>query len=295
MKRPGGQQRRQQEAGVVRGGAPATALRAAIRELHLRRSSGDLNEKSFQRRLVDKTLDLYRAVVAGHLAEGGEAEQAAAGSAVPASERFLAEHHVVHGHLRLSQSVLREPEQEAVSLFATDCRLLELRSLLAPDRPSTCDERDETTIRALPYAGIRLLRPCREVRKGEILAGLLICGGALLLHPLLQVTGTLMVVLGALGVAHGLLLPTSWVEIEAAPGAVRRLAGRSAVTAERDDTPLQESALPQDSGPPMRVFGLRRKSARILIATVGRQMRAADHQTAGASLADATGQVAAAG
>jgi len=148
-------------------------------------------------------LDLCRAVVAERL---------------ETDERVDLEHHAVLGHLRLTQSVMREPEQEAVSLFLTDRRLVRIRSRLLPDRPFSCDERDRTRLDEVPVRAIGGLKVERSPRLGEAAAGAAIVAGALLLGPVLAVTGPILAAVGLAGVAHGLLLPTRTLRVLTADG-----------------------------------------------------------------------------
>ncbi|MFH1177431.1 MAG: hypothetical protein V1750_08495 [Acidobacteriota bacterium] len=174
-------------------------LRGEIRDLHARRERGDIPEKKFERAVAERTLELCRAVVKGRLG---------------ASETVLAEHHVVHAHLRLSQSILKEPEQRTTSFWLTPIRLIRLSSRLIPGQPTSCDERDGTTLDEVSLATITRLRKRNQIRFGEIAAGAVICALALLGRAWLSVTGPLLAVLGVLGILHGLLLPTRWWEIE---------------------------------------------------------------------------------
>ncbi len=198
-------------------------LRASIRDLYSRRDSGEVHGRRFEREVAERTVELYSTVIGERLLK---------------DEAILAEHHVIHSHLRLSQSILRDPDQIAVSLFGTDRRLLRIRSVIAPGRPVTCDERDQTVIDVVPYSTIRGLRVRREIRTGEITAGAVICALALLFRSSLRITGTLLVALGVLGVLHGLLLPARWIEIQ---------------------------TVGEEDAEPVRVHGLRRGSARRLI------------------------------
>jgi hypothetical protein len=198
-------------------------LRAELRRLVVGRQRGDIPERGFERTFVEKTLDLYRAVIRDRLAK---------------DEAIRIEHHVVHAHLRLSQSVLREPEQHAVSLFLTARRLLRLRSVVSPGRAPTCDEGDGTVIDEVSLDRIDRLKVHREVRWGEAAAGVVIAMVAWLGRPLLAATGPILLALGALGILHALLLPTRWCEV---------------VT-------YGEAA-----GEPWRIFALSRKSGRALV------------------------------
>ena len=208
------------------------ALRAEIRELVRRHARGDIREKAFQSALAERTVELYRAFVQGLASEG---------------ETILHEHHVVFSHTKLTQSMLKEPEQQAVSLFATDQRIFRLRSTLMPDRPVTCDEQDNTVVDSVLYERIQSLEVQRKVRPGEIGAGLGILGVAVLFQTWLSVTGPLLMLLGALGILHGLLLPTRWIEVRTG-----------------DPAPAE----------PIRIHGLRKKSGRRLVQFLKEKVRA---------------------
>ena len=138
---------------------------------------------------------------------------------------------------------MREPDQEAISLFATDRRLIRVRSLLSGDRPPTCDERDGTVIDELPLDAIEGLVVRRRVRWGEAAAGSVIVAFALLFKSWLLITGTLLAVVGGLGVLHALLVPTRWIEVRA---------------------PARPAPVP------WRILAARKKSARDLCATLTR-------------------------
>jgi hypothetical protein len=174
------------------------ALRREIKGLYPKRAKGDLTEKAFQRDLAARTVDLYRKIIEGRLTQG---------------ETVEVEHHVVQAHMKLTQSVLRESEQEAVSLFATGTRLFRLKSTLMPNRPPTADAEDNTTVDEVPYDGIESLKLRRQVRLGEMAVGAGMCCIALLFSSWLSITGPFLILLGVLGMLHALLLPTRWVEV----------------------------------------------------------------------------------
>ena len=173
-------------------------LRAKIRGLYPKRERGDLTEKTFQRELIERTLDLYRALLKPRMVKG---------------ESIVKEHHVVRAHLKLAQSVLREPEQETISIFTTDRRLFRIQSVLLPNRPPTADEEDKTVIEEIPLNKIRSLTPRRQIRWGETGVGAVMGVLALLFAPWLSFTGPFLIGLGSAGILHGLLLPTRWIEI----------------------------------------------------------------------------------
>lgn len=176
-----------------------TALRAELRRLVEKQARGDIGRRDFDRQLAEGGVALVRALVSERLGDG---------------ERIVAEHHAVLGHLRLASSVLAEPEQEAISLFLTDRRLLRMRCRILPGRPPTGDDRDGTVIDEVPLAAITSLVTRRRVRIGEVAAGAVITALALVFKPWLLITGTLLAGLGVAGMLHGLLLPTRWVEIQ---------------------------------------------------------------------------------
>jgi hypothetical protein len=208
--------------------ATADDLRRELRDLLDRRGRGDVREKDFQRRQADLSVLLARAVVSERL---------------PVDEPVLAEHHLVHSHFKLTESLLAEPEQATVSLFATERRVLRMRGAVRPGRAVTCDAADGTLVDELAYARIRGLAPCGQWRWGEALVGTAVVLLAVLFGDLLAVTGRLLVLLGAAGALHALLLPTRWIEI---------------VT--RDQPP----------DPPFAIHGIRRKSAKVLLGVLRR-------------------------
>lgn len=175
-----------------------SSLKAELRELHEKGLTGEIPRRKLEGTVAEKTVALYRAAVLSRL-DGGE--------------RIVAEHHAVLGHLHLAESVLREPDQEAISLFSTDRRLIRVRSLVSNERPVSLSEEDGTVIDELPLEFIEGLVVRRQVRWGEAATGIAIAAVALIFKPWLLVTGTLLLALGGLGVLHALLLPTRWIEI----------------------------------------------------------------------------------
>jgi hypothetical protein len=201
----------------------ADALRQKIRALYPKRDRGDLTEKVFQKKLTECTVDLYRAVIKPRLTKG---------------EVIQKEHHVAQAHFRLTQSVLREPEQTAISFFSTDRRLFRVTSSFLANRPPTADDKDQTRIDELPLKKIQALTLRKQVRWGEAGVGVAMVGFSLLFAPWLSFTGPFMIGLGGAGILHGLLLPTRWFEI------------------------VPQEAL---SGEPLVIYALRKRSARDLV------------------------------
>lgn len=187
-------------------------VRAEISSLADRRARGDLAERAFRKRALQLSIELAR-------------KQASA--AVP-GEAIAAEHHVVHSHFRLTESLLREPEQTTVSYFAAERGLVRVRGTLVTGRtPPTDDGAKDpasTVVDSVSYEQVRSIERRTEWRWGEVGTGLVIVLGALLLRDLLAVTGPVLVLLGVAGMIHGLLLPTRWVEIVVDDEAVSPLA-----------------------------------------------------------------------
>jgi hypothetical protein len=179
-------------------------LRAEISGLAEKRARGDLAEKAFRKRALQLSVELARM----------EARAAAPG------EKVVTEHHVVHSHFRLTESLMREPEQTTVSYFATERRLVRVRGTLVTGRtPLASDEQTDaknpahTAVDTVSYEQLRGIERRTEWRWGEVGTGVVIVLGAWLLRNILAVTGPVLVLLGLAGIIHGLLMPTRWAEI----------------------------------------------------------------------------------
>jgi len=205
------------------GGDFTEGLRKDIAELWAKRARGDVSERAFQKQSEQFVLDLCRALVQRRIAEG---------------ESIRFEHHAVRAHTKIAGSVLRESEQEFISLLATERRLFRLRTILTPDQPILFLSDDRDTVDELAYASASGVTVRTQRRKGQILAGLVIAGFALLGHSWLQITGTALFLLGIAGALHGLLVPTRWAEV------------------------LQPEP---PASPPFQIWALRKKSARLLL------------------------------
>ena len=198
-------------------------LRKDITALWEKRARGDVSERAFQRESEQRTLDLCRALVRHRIGEG---------------ESIQFEHHAVRAHTKIAGSVLRESEQEFISLLATDQRIFRLRALHTPDRPLLFLNGNEDAVEELAYASASGVTVRTQRRKGQIAAGLVIAGFALVGYSWLQITGTALFLLGIAGVLHALLVPTRWAEVlQPAPAA----------------------------SPPFQIWALRKKSARQLL------------------------------
>lgn len=197
--------------------------RKDIASLWEKRARGDLSERAFQKEGERQVLNLCRALVGQRVGEG---------------EHVLVEHHVVRAHTKIAGSVLRESEQEFVSLLATERRLFRLRAILTPDQPVLFRDGEKDAVEQLDYATLSGLAVRTQRRKGEIIAGLVVAVFALLARSWLQVTSAAMLLLGIAGCLHGLLLPTRWAEV-------------------LERTP--------SVSPPFQIWALRKKSARALL------------------------------
>ncbi len=176
-------------------------LRRRIGKLYIDRTIGDVNERSFQRQVAERTVDLYRAVVQQAKLRKGEEIQV--------------EHHTLSSHFRLTQSVLKEPEQHATSLFLTNLRLLRLTSTIFPGQPPTADSRDATVMDELPLDRITGVKTKMQVRLGEAAVGAVMCAIGALFYEELSLTGPVSIGLGAVGILHATLRPTRWAEVSA--------------------------------------------------------------------------------
>lgn len=208
-------------------------LRTRLAELYPKRNIGDLTERDFQRKLAEQTVALYRAVIKRKLAEG---------------ETIECEHHSIWTHFRLMQSILREPAQQAISLFLTNKRLLRIQSTLLPDQPPTADKRDNTTVDNISLDRVRALKKRYQIRFGEMLLGALFCGLAYVFKDLLSITGPILFGFGVLGMLHALVLPTKWIEVQTV------------------------DALP--AADPILIYALRKKSAKALVRRLQGKLRA---------------------
>ena len=207
-------------------------LRKNIAELYPKRDVGDLRERDFQAEVARRTVALYRAIIGERMAEG---------------ETIECEHHTIWTHFRLMQSILREPAQQAISLFLTNKRLFRVQSTIMPDKPPTADIRDKTTVDTISLDRIRGLKRKFQFRSGEVLLGAAFCATAVLFYEWLQLTGPILFVLGLLGVLHGLLLPTRWMEVETKNN--------------------------RGSTEPIFVYALRKKSAKEFVSSLKEKLR----------------------
>ena len=204
----------------------ADEVRRALRDLFERRARGDVRDKDFERRLEELSVELSRMVARANL---------------PPGETILAEHHLVHSHFKLTQSFLKEPEQQTASFFASEHRLVRVRAILLPGRPVSLDASDDTVVDGLAYEDIQKISVRRQRRWGEVAVAVAVVLLALALGKALAVTGPMLVILGAAGVLHGTLFPTRSIEI----------VGRA-----------------DASVPPFEIHGVRRRGARKLMAMV---------------------------
>jgi hypothetical protein len=198
-------------------------LRKDITALWEKKARGDVSERTFQKQSEQRVLDLCRALVRRRLGQG---------------EGIQFEHHAVRAHTKMAGSVLRESEQEFISLLATERRLFRLRALLTPDQPLLFLDHDKDAMEELQYTSASGVIVRTQRRKGQIVAGLVIAGFAVLAHSWLQITGTALFLLGIAGALHGLLVPTRWAEVAQQPPA---------------------------ASPPFQIWALRKKSARLLL------------------------------
>ena len=174
------------------------------------------------------------------LAMTAEAAKKAAGAGEPP----LLEHHAVLAHTKLTEGVLKQGDQELVSLFATERRLVSVRIMTRLESPIWMDERD-TIVESVLYADIRRIETRREIRWGEAAVGAVCCAIALLFAIPLETTGWALFILGLAGVLHALLMPGRRVEVFGLPGSE-----------------------------PIRIYAVNQKSARRLLRDLKRRTKA---------------------
>jgi hypothetical protein len=167
--------------------------------LYARHAAKDLPERPFRRALTEYSYRLYVAVAREQLKPG---------------EPILHEHNVIQSHAWWTRSVLQDPDQEIISLYLTDRRIIRIRSVQVPGRPISCDAADQTTVDSLYFDRIAGLKVHREIRWGEIAVGLVILAVGLLFYDWLEVTGPVLIGVGGLGALHGLLWHSRRVEIQ---------------------------------------------------------------------------------
>ena len=197
-------------------------MRKDIAALWGKRARGDVSERAFQKESERRVLELCRALVRQRLGQ---------------SESIRFEHHAVRAHTKIAGSVLRESEQEFISLLATERRLFRLRALLTPDQPLLFLDHDKDAVEELLYTSASSVVVRTQRRRSQIIAGAVIAAFAVIAHPWLQITGTALFLLGVAGALHGLLVPTRWAEVLPPPAA----------------------------SPPIQIWALRKKSARRLL------------------------------
>jgi hypothetical protein len=186
-------------------------LRREIAELYSRRAQADLSQGSFQKAADAKIVDLFRAIARRQMAEGEDVEL---------------EHHVILARTRLDQMVLRDSAQELASVFATQRRLVEVRTVADEDVPPTCDDRDHLAVVELPFRQMFGFSKRRQFRAGQGTVGLVISAIGLIGGLKLGFTGPALVLLGVVGTLHALLFPTRWVEVSGVSAGGKRAAIR---------------------------------------------------------------------
>ncbi len=208
-------------------------LREELRELYEKFLRGDIPRKRFDRLETEQSVKLYRAIAEERLTEG---------------EEIVREHHFVRSHLKLSQSILKDPHQEATSLFLTPRRMICLYSSFLPGQLNPDIIENGIRVDEFNISDVADLHTERERRMGEAIAGCCICAFAYIFRSWLMVTGSFLFLLGFLGIVHGLLMPTRWLELE-----LKRVAPHNIV----------------------RIYATRRKSGRLFIRTLREHMHEA--------------------
>jgi hypothetical protein len=214
----------------------STELREKLQQLYARHAAKDLPERPFRRALTEYSYRLFTAVARDQLKPG---------------ETILREHNIIQAHGWWTRPVLQDPDQEIVSLYLTDRRVIRIRSLQTLGRPISCDAADQTTVDSLFFDRIEGLKVHREIRWGEFAMGLGIVAVALFFYDWLEISGPVLLGVGGLGALHGLLWHSRRVEIRA-------------------------RATP--AGGPMVVYATRRKSGRMFLKLLRERVRPAPAQ-----------------
>lgn len=171
-------------------------LVAELQALDEAHSLGDVKDKKYEARKQELLEVIGLAKVRARLSLG---------------EEVLAQHHYQRAHFPLTDVAFRDAAQEAVSYYATGRRVFQWRFYDSPGRrqKSLCGE---DQLESLDYAHLHTVAPRREWRWGEAAVALIMTVLALLLWPYLEISGPLLVLVGAAGLGHALLIPTPyWV------------------------------------------------------------------------------------
>ena len=157
---------------------------------------GDVKDKAYQKRRDELLQQLGRAKVQARLG---------------ANEQVLAEHHCVQAHFPFTGFAFKDVAEESVAFYATDSRLCRWSYLERPHhRLSSLLHEDKLEV--VPYDQLAAPAKRREYRWGEAAVALAMVVLALLLWPLLEISGPFLVLVGAAGLVHALLVPTPyWV------------------------------------------------------------------------------------
>jgi hypothetical protein len=174
-------------------------VRQEIVELYKRRKEESIADRDFQKQSVERSVALCRSVVETRL---------------DPQESIVLEHHIIEAHTALNRSILKEPEQRAVSLFLTEKRLVRLQSRMFADRPPSCDEADKTAIDEISLRDVKAWVMRREIREGELIAGLVIALFSLVFSSLLLFTAKIMLWLGLLGALHAVVFANRRLELQ---------------------------------------------------------------------------------
>lgn len=191
-----------QTARAVKDDAGCRGLVAELEDLDRERQLGDVRERLYRRRRDELIEQIGRAKVRARLRPG---------------EVILAEHHFVQAHFPFTSFAFKDVAEESVAFYATDQRLFRWRFV---DRPlarveSLCRS---DQLESLAYSQVREVVQGREHRRGEAAVAIVMVLSALLFWSWLEISGPMLALVGGLGLAHALLLPTPYWSIRAAKG-----------------------------------------------------------------------------
>ncbi len=183
---------------------------------------GDVKDKQYEQRKQGLLVEIGLAKVKARLAPG---------------EEVLAQHHFQQSRFPFTGFAFQDAAQESLSFFATGRRIFRWRFVDHPDRRASLHGRDR--LEAQDYSRLRAVLPRREWRWGEAAAAVATILLALVFWSWLEITGPVLLLVGAAGLGHALFWPTGyWL-----------LAGT-------------------DQSRAWRVYAVRKRSARALIGVV---------------------------
>ena len=171
---------------------PVADLIAELQVLDTAHELGDVKDKPYERRKQELLEAIGLAKVKARLAAG---------------ENVLVRHHYQQAHFPFTGVALRDVATQNTSFFATERRVFRWCFSDLPGRRQATLGADET-LSWLPYAQLRTVTAGREYRWGEAAVAAGMMALSWLLWGYLEFSGPILMLVGAAGLAHALLVPT---------------------------------------------------------------------------------------